>query len=135
MIIQPYLFFDGRCEEALEFYQKAVGARIEMMMRFSESPEPTMHEVPGDKIMHAGLYIGDSLIMASDGYCSGKEKFQGFSLALTVSDEAEADKVFAALTEGGSVQLPLTKTFFSPRFGMATDRFGVAWMIMVEKKS
>ncbi len=134
-IIQPYLFFNGNCEQAIEFYSKALDAEVEMMRRFKDSPEP---QPPGtippgfeNKIMHAGLRIGESIVMASDGRCEGKPSFQGFSLSLTVADEAEADRLFAALAESGEVQLPLTKTFFSPRFGMVTDRFGVGWMIQV----
>ncbi len=134
-IIQPYLFFNGNCEQAIEFYRKALDAEVEMMRRFKDSPEP---QPPGtippgfeNKIMHAGLRIGESIVMASDGRCEGKPSFQGFSLSLTVADEAEADRLFAALAESGEVQLPLTKTFFSPRFGMVTDRFGVGWMIQV----
>jgi PhnB protein len=133
MTVSPYLFFDGRAEEAIEFYKKAVGAKVEMMMRFKESPErgPNMPPNSDDKIMHAFLKIGDTAVMASDGNCAGKTAFQGFALTIDAKDEAEAEKLFAALSEGGQVQLPLTKTFFSPRFGMLSDRFGVGWMIMV----
>ena len=133
--IQPYLFFDGRCEEALEFYRKALGAKVEMLMRNRESPEPPPPGMlpPGaeNKVMHASLRIGESVVMASDGRCSGKPSFQGFSLSVTARDEAEAKRFFGALSEGGSVTLPLGKTFFSPAFGMATDRFGVGWMVIV----
>jgi len=135
MQIQPYLFFDGRCEEAVEFYRSKLGAKVEMLMRFSESPEPPQPGMvpPGseDKVMHASFRIGDTTVMASDGRCLGKPNFQGFSLSLTVADEAEADRVFASLADGGQVQMPLTKTFFSSRFGMVADRFGVSWMIYV----
>ena len=138
MLVQPYLSFNGRCEEAIEFYRKAVGAEPVMVMRFKESPEPPPPGVvlPGseNKIMHASLRIGDSTVMATDGGCQGNETFQGFSLSLTASSEAEAERVFAALSEGGQVRMPLTKTFFSPRFGMLADRFGVAWMVIVEHK-
>jgi PhnB protein len=134
-IVQPYLFFDGRCEEALEYYRKTVGAQIEMLMRFKDSPEPPQPGAcaPGsaDKVMHASFRIGETMLMASDGRCQGKPSFQGFSLSLTVPSEAEADKVFSALSEGGQVQMPLTKTFFAKRFGMLIDRFGVCWMILV----
>jgi PhnB protein len=134
--IQPYLFFNGNCEEAIECYRKALGAEVEMMMRFKESPEP---QPPGtvppgfdNKIMHASFRIDQTIVMASD-CCSGdKASFQGFSLSLSVPSEKEADRVFAALADGGQVRLPLTKTFFSPRFGMLEDRFGVGWMIGVE---
>ena len=137
MHVQPYLFFDGRCEEAVEFYRKAVGAKVEMMMRFKDSPEPAQPGMvpPGaeNKVMHMQFRVGDTLVLASDGECSGKAKFQGFALAVTVPNTAEADRVFAALSAGGQVQMPLTRTFFSPRFGMLADRFGVNWMIMTQK--
>jgi PhnB protein len=133
-VVQPYLFFEGRCEEAVEFYRKALGAEVTMMMRYKESPEPPQPgcEPPsGDKIMHTSFKIGETTVMASDGRCSGKPNFQGFSLSITVNAEAEAERLFAALTDGGQVQMPLTKTFFSPRFGMVADRFGLLWMIML----
>ena len=132
MLVQPYLFLDGKCEEALAFYRKALGAEVEMMLRFKESPNPAM--VPpdgGDKIMHACFRIGDTRVMASDGRCLSQPTFQGFALSLTVSDAAEADRFFGALSDGGQVQMPLAKTFFSPRFGMVADRFGVSWMVLV----
>ena len=135
MQVQPYLFFDGRCEEAMEFYRQAVGAEVTFMMRYKESPEPAQPGMvpPGseDKVMHASFRIGDSLVMASDGRCASQPKFEGFSLSLTVPDEAAAGRHFAALGDGGQVQMPLTKTFFSPRFGMVADRFGVSWMVYV----
>ena len=138
MHVQPYLFFDGRCEEAVEFYRKAVGAKVEMMMRFKDSPEPAQPGMvpPGaeNKVMHMQFRVGDTVVLASDGECSGKAKFQGFALAVTVPNTAEADRVFAGLSAGGQVQMPLTKTFFSPRFGMLADRFGVSWMIMTQPK-
>lgn len=134
MIVQPYLFFGGRAEEAIEFYRHAVGATVEMLMRNKESPEPPP---PGmlpagseNKVMHASLHIGDSLVMISDGMCDGKEAFKGFSLSLTVADDAEAERRFRALSEGGNVTMPLGKTFFASRFGMCTDRFGVGWMVL-----
>jgi PhnB protein len=130
--VQPYLFFDGRCEEALEFYKRALGAEVAMLMRFKESPEPAMNPPDaGDKVMHASFRIGDTTVMASDGRCQGQPSFQGFSLSLTVADEAEAERRFAALADGGQVQMPLSRTFFSPKFGMVADRFGVSWMIIV----
>ena len=135
MLVQPYLFLDGRCEEAIEFYRKALGAEVEMLMRFKDCPEtPQPGMVPPgseNKVMHSCLRIGDTRVMASDGHCLGKPNFQGFSLSLTVANAAEADRVFAALGAGGQVQMPLNKTFFSPRFGMVADRFGVNWMILV----
>ena len=132
MQIQPYLSFEGRCDEAVAFYQKALGAEVLMLMRFKDAPEPSMVS-PGsaDKVMHVAMQIGQSMIMASDGRCTGQMGFNGIALALTVADEAEADRMFNALADGGSVTMPLTKTFFSPKFGMAADRFGVNWMVMV----
>jgi PhnB protein len=132
MQIQPYLFFDGRCEEAIEFYRGALGAEVTMLMHFKDNPDPGMCS-PGteDKVMHANLRIGGATVLASDGRCLGHPSFDGFSLSLTVPDEAEAERLFARLADGGKVQMPLTKTFFSPRFGMVADRFGVSWMIYV----
>jgi len=135
MQVQPYLFFDGRCEEAIEFYKSKLGAKVEMLMRFKDSPEPAQPGMvpPGaeNKVMHACLRIGDTAVMASDGRCMGKPSFQGFALSITVPNEGEAERLFAALGDGGQVQMPLTKTFFSPRFGMVGDRFGVSWMVVV----
>jgi PhnB protein len=131
MQVQPYLFFDGRCEEAVEYYGKALGAEVTALMHFKEGPDQAM--VPpgaGDKVMHASFRVGDTTVMASDGRCLGQPSFQGFSLALTPVNEAEAERLFAALADGGQVQMPLAKTFFSPRFGMVADRFGVSWMIV-----
>src|SRR5262245_4657387 len=137
MIVQPYLFFEGRTEEAIEFYKRTLGAKVEMLMRFKESPEPPQPGMvpPGaeNKVMHSSFQIGDTVVMASDGRCSGKPSFAGFSLAITAADEREADRLFNALADGGQVQMPLTKTFFSPRFGMVADKFGVAWMVVVEQ--
>jgi len=134
--VQPYLFFDGRCEEALEFYRKALGAEVPMLMRFKDSPEPPQPGMvpPGseNKVMHASLRIGDTTVMASDGECHGKPHFDGFSLTVSAADEAEAKRLFAALADGGQVRMPLTKTFFSPSFGMLADRFGVGWMVIVD---
>jgi len=136
MHVQPYLFLDGRCEEALEFYRSTLGAEVTMLMRFKESPEPPQPGMvpPGsdNKVMHSSFRIGDTTLMASDGRCLGKPAFQGFSLSLTVPNDAEAERLFAALGAGGQVQAPLTKTFFSSRFGMVADRFGVSWMIIVQ---
>lgn len=134
MNIQPYLFFEGRCEEALNFYKGAVGAEIGLLMRYKDSPEPSHPGLPAgseNKVMHAEFRIGDSTIMGSDGMCNGKPGFQGFSLSLNLKTEAEADQAFAALCAGGSVTMPLNKTFWSPRFGMLTDKFGMGWMIHV----
>jgi len=135
MQVQPYLFFDGCCEEAMEFYRKALGAEVTMTMRFKDSPEPPQPGMvaPGweNKIMHASFQIGETTVMASDGCGTEQIKFQGFSLSISASDEAEADRLFTALAEGGQVRMPLSKTFFSPRFGMVADRFGVSWMVIV----
>jgi len=133
--VQPYLFFGGRCEEAVEFYRKALAAEVLMLMRFKDSPEPHAPGMlpPGseNKVMHVSFRVGDTTVMASDGFCKGQTEFQGLSLSLTVSNEAEADRVFAALADGEQVQMPLNKTFWSPRFGMVTDRFGLGWMVTV----
>ena len=136
--VQPYLFFEGRCEEALEFYRRALGAEVTMLMRFKDCPPsddagmcPPAADI-GEKIMHASFRIGTTELMASDGHCDKPANFQGFSLSLTVPTEAEADRTFTALAEQGKVMMPLAKTFFSPRFGMLTDRFGIPWMIYVK---
>jgi PhnB protein len=130
MQIQPYLFYNGRCDEAIDFYRAAIGAEVTMLMRFKDGPEPTSHGVE-EKVMHASLRIGDATLLVSDGRCNGQLSFQGFALSLTVPDDAEAERLFAALGDGGQVQMPLTKTFFSSTFGMVADRFGVLWMIYV----
>jgi PhnB protein len=134
MTIEPYLFFNGRCDEAIEFYRKALGAEVSMLMRYKESPEPPPPGmVPAgwdNKIMHSSLRVGNATIMASDG-CSEGLNFQGFSLSLAVANETEAKRVFDALSDGGQVRMPLTKTFWSPCFGMVADRFGVGWMVTV----
>ena len=136
MLLQPYLFFGGRCAEAVAFYREAVGAEVEMMMRFRDAPDPPP---PGmvppdwdDKVMHASLRIGGSAMMLSDGGCAEQAAgFSGFSLSLNARDAAEAGRVFARLAEGGTVTMPLGATFFSPCFGTLTDRFGVGWMVVV----
>ena len=133
--VQPYLFFDGKCEEAIEFYKSALGAKVDMLMRFKESPDPVPPGMCGpnsdDKVMHSAFRIGETLIMASDGMAGGKPEFKGFSLSVNARDAADADRIFAALGEGGQVQMPLGKTFFSTRFGMVADKFGVGWMVIV----
>ncbi len=136
MDVIAYLFFEGRTEEALDFYQRALGAKVEAIHRYKDSPEPG-HVPPGaeNKVMHATFTIGDTTVMASDGNCHGKPDFRGVSLSLNLATEAEAERFFAALSESGQVQVPLTKTFFSPRFGMVADRFGVAWMVHVRPKA
>jgi PhnB protein len=134
-LIQPYLTFGGRCEEAVAFYRSALGAQVEMLLRFKESPEPPpsgmMPPSWADKIMHVSLNIGGARIMASDG-CGEAKGFAGFSLSLNLSDEAAAQRAFTALAAGGKVGMPLGKTFWSPCFGMVTDQFGVNWMVTVE---
>lgn len=133
-IVQPYLFFDGKCEEAIEFYRRALGAQVNLQMRYKDSPEPAppgCGPTDGNKIMHAQFQIGETVIMASDGRATDHPKFDGFSLSLVVPAEADADRAFNGLADGGQVQMPLAKTFFSARFGMVTDRFGVMWMVLV----
>jgi len=132
MLIQPYLFFEGRAEEAIEFYKKTLGATVEMSMRFKDAPDQSMISPgSGDKVMHAAIKIGDATMLMSDGRNSGKPNFQGFSLTIYPKDEAEADKLFGALSAGGEVRMPMDKTFFAKRFGMLADKFGVGWMIIV----
>ena len=135
MQLAPYLFFDGRCEEAAEFYTKAIGAEVTMMMRYRDSPEPHPPGMvpPGfeDKVMHSAFRVGGSTILASDGCKPEDGVQQGFQLALMVPTEAEADRAFDALADGGAVNMPLARTFWSPRYGMVKDRFGVHWMVMV----
>ena len=135
MLMQPYLFFNGRCEEAVDFYCSALDAKVEMVMRYRESPEPAADQsLPqgwDDKIMHAAIYVGDLLLMMSDG-CDTDGTFSGFSLALSLKSPADVDRYFNALSKGGKVTMPLAKTFWSPRFGMLTDRFGVSWMLMAD---
>ena len=137
MQVQPYLFFDGRCEEAIELYKTVFGAKVDMLMRFKDNPEPQPGMCPPGaehKVMHAALRIGETVVMASDGMAKGQPEFKGISLSVNAATEAEADRMFAALGKGGQVQMPQSKTFFSPRFGMVADRFGVSWMIIVLPK-
>jgi PhnB protein len=138
MQVQPYLFMDGRCEEALDFYKKTLGAQVDMLMRFKEAPPSPDNPgagcgAPGseDKILHSSFRIGDTTIMASDGMNNGKPEFKGFSLSLNAKDEAEAERLFKALSDGGRIEMPLAKTFFSSAFGMVADKFGVGWMVIV----
>ena len=134
-IVESYLFFNGRCEEALDFYKKSLGAKVEFLMRYKESPEPPTPGMvpPGfeDKVMHCSFRIGATGLMASDGCSTEKQTFEGFSLSLSVPDEAEAEKAFNALAESGQIRMPLAKTFWSPKFGMVQDKFGIGWMIAV----
>ena len=140
MQVQPYLFFEGRCEEALDFYRDKLGATVDHLMRFKDNPEPGAGgdgcaggpPPDGEKVMHASFRIGGAALMASDGMASGKPNFQGISMSLIVPTEAEGRRLFEALAGGGQVQVPLGKTFFSPLFGMVADRFGVPWMVVTE---
>lgn len=135
MQIQPYVSFDGRCEEAIAFYGRTLGAKVEMMLRWKDAPAGACPEgmptPPADKIMHSAIRIGETMMLASDGRCSGQPRFEGINLSLTVANEAEAERVFNGLADGGQVQMPLAKTFFSPSFGIVADRFGVSWMVYV----
>ncbi len=139
--VTPYLFFDGRCQEALDFYRTALGAEITGLMRFKDNPDQEgCAGSPGglpphmaDKVMHASFRIGHSTLMASDGMCAGKTRFEGVSLSLALPSAAEVDRLFAALAQGGQVQMPLAATFFAERFGMVADRFGVSWMLIAER--
>ena len=139
MKVQPYLFFDGCCDEALDFYKKSLSAEVVMLMRFKESPaqhDPKMVTPEmADKVMHAEFRVGETSIMASDGNCTGKANFQGFSLTIETATPSEAERLFAALADGGQIQMPLAETFFSPKFGMVVDRFGVMWMVMAQSKN
>lgn len=141
MFVQSYLFFDGRCEEALDFYKKALGAEVLALMRYKDSPEqpsgegcgPDTVENLAEKVMHSAFKVGDTTIMAADGFAKGQPEFKGFGQALSVKDDAEAKKAFAALSDGGQVQQPLMETFFATSFGMVADRFGVLWMVLAPK--
>jgi PhnB protein len=132
--IQPYVFFDGKCEEAIEFYKRAVGAKVHMLMRYKDAPPEAQQNMPSgnkDKVMHATLQIGQTTVLASDGHCKGSPKFEGFALSLIVKTPADVDQAFQALSEGGQVVMPAGETFFSKRYGMLTDKFGVMWMVLV----
>ncbi|HET7850248.1 MAG TPA: VOC family protein [Pseudolabrys sp.] len=134
MQIDPYLFFDGRCDEAIAFYGKAVGAKTEMLMRYKDAPDQSMVTKGSEnKVMHASLNVGGVRVLASDGHNKGNPKFEGFSLAITADGEPEAERMFNALSDGGEVTMPLGKTFFSPKFGMLKDKFGVNWMVLVQR--
>ena len=134
MKVQAYVTFGGRCEEALEFYKKAVDAEVKDLLRWKDSPDAAMQPPPGykEKVMNASFRIGDSELMADDGMGAKEVEFKGMTLALSVADDAEAKRVFTALGEGGSVQMPLAKTFWTSSFGMLTDKFGVPWMVNVD---
>jgi PhnB protein len=135
MQVQPYVFFDGRCEEAIEYYRDALDAKVDMLMRVKDAPEPPPVEmkIPGNKVLHAALRIGDTQILASDGHASGKPKFEGFSLSISARDDAHAKRLFGALADGGKVTQPLMETFFASSFGMVTDKFGMHWMVIAAK--
>jgi PhnB protein len=133
MKLEPYLFFNGRAEEAIEFYKSALGAKVNMLMRMKDSPQqPAGGIQPGaeNKIMHANLSIGGANLLVSDGRCQGATNFEGVALSFTASSDAECEKLFTALAEGGKIAMPLGKTFFASSFGMVTDRFGVPWMVL-----
>ncbi len=133
MQVQPYLSFEGRCDEAIEFYKKAVDAKVDMLMRFKEAPDQSMISPDSaEKVMHAAVHIGNTQILMSDGRCQGSPNFNGIALALSAATEADAERMFNALADGGEVRMPMTKTFFSSRFGMLADKFGVGWMVLVE---
>lgn len=133
--IQPYLFFNGRCDEVLEFYGRALGAKVEFLMRYHESPAPPPPgRIPAgfeSKVMHTTFRVGQTTLMASDGCSAEKADFQGFCLSLALTTQTEAERVFAALADGGQVRMPLARTFWSPCFGMVEDRFGIGWMVSV----
>lgn len=142
MQVETYLFFEGRCEEALEFYKHELGAEVTSLMRYKEAPKPPEGAQPADcmlppnsdeKIMHSSFRIGQTALMASDGRCSGKTSFTGFSVAITVTNNAEAERLFAALSKGGQVQMPMAETFYATRFGMVADKFGLSWMVLALK--
>jgi PhnB protein len=141
MQVTPYLYYDGRAEEALAFYEATLGARIGMVMRFGDMP-PDPHEdnqhgdgphAPADKIMHASVRIGDTVLYASDGRCGGKAAFEGFALSLNAATDAEAETWFAALARDGDIRLPMGETFFATRFGVVADPFGIVWMVIAER--
>jgi PhnB protein len=137
MNIQPYLSFEGRAQEAIDFYKSALGAKVDMIMHFKDAPaemQAQMSPSSKDKIMHAAFHIGDTQVMASDGRCTGKASFSGISLTLNAASNAEADKLFDALASGGQVQMPMSETFFANRFGMVADKFGVGWMVLNPKQ-
>jgi PhnB protein len=135
MNVQPYLSFEGRAQEAIDFYKSALGAKVDMIMQFKDAP-PEMKTSPEskDKIMHSAFRIGDTQIMATDGQCSGKATFSGITLTLNAASNGEAEKLFNALAQGGTVNMPMSETFFAHRFGMVADKFGVGWMVLNPKE-
>lgn len=135
MQVQAYLFFDGRCEEAIEFYKKTLGATVDMLMRFKDSPDQSMIKPENrEKVMHCAFRIGDTQVLASDGNCIGEPVFQGVALVINVKDAAEADRTFSVLGDGGQVQMPMSETFFATRFGVLADKFGAKWMVIAAKE-
>lgn len=133
MNLQPYLFFEGRCDEAIAFYKKAVGAEVKMVMRYKDAPDPaTRQSALAEKVMHCCLKIGDTEVLASDGHAKDAPEFKGFSLVINADSDAEAKRLFAALGKGGTIRMPLDKTFFASSFGMLADKFGVGWMVLVQ---
>lgn len=140
MQVQPYLFFDGRCAEAVEFYRQAIGAQVVALMRYADAPEGgdgcpdgVGPQPPADKVMHACLQVGETQVMASDGFAQGRPEFRGISLSLSADDDVHARALFDALADGGRVEMPLGPSFFASSFGMVVDRFGVSWMVVVVK--
>jgi PhnB protein len=135
MNVQPYLSFEGRAQEAIDFYKSALGAKVDMVMHFKDAP-PEMQTSPEskDKVMHSAFHIGDTQVMATDGQCSGKATFSGITLTLNAASTAEAEKLFNALAQGGKVNMPMSETFFAHRFGMVADKFGVGWMVLNPKQ-
>jgi PhnB protein len=137
MNVQPYLSFEGRAQEAIDFYKSAIGAKVDMVMHYKEAPpdmQAQMSPDSKDKIMHAAFRIGDTQVLASDGRCTGKASFTGIALTLNAANNAEAEKLFGALTNGGQVTMPMSETFFAHRFGMCADKFGVGWMVIAPKE-
>ncbi len=134
MSLKPYVIYNGRCEEALDFYKRAIGAEVIALMRFKDAPDQSQINPENmEKVMHSAFCVGDAEVLASDGYCTGQTAFQGFALALTVDSDEEAERRFEALSDGGEIQAPMTPTFFASRFGMLSDKFGVSWMVLTDK--
>ncbi len=134
MNVQPYLSFEGRAQEAIDFYKKALGAEVEAIMQFKDAPPDMQANMPNkDKVMHSAFKVGDTTIMATDGQCSGKAEFSGITLTIQANSDAEAEKLFNALAQGGKVNMPMSETFFATRFGMVADKFGVGWMVLKSK--
>ena len=134
MNVQPYLSFEGRAQEAIDFYKTALGAKVEAIMQFKDAPPDMQANMPNkDKVMHSAFKVGDTTIMATDGQCSGKAEFSGITLTITANSDAEAEKLFNALAQGGKINMPMSETFFATRFGMVADKFGVGWMVLKSK--